>query len=114
VQPQGQRKRSTVTGLLVYGAFLAAIAAWFAFYQFSSYVFDSPQRAGTAKTAQTDHRSGDILIPLGVDRACRHIAFDNVTGGFHEEGVLKCGDDGPGTNSTVGRMNAIKGAFSRK
>jgi hypothetical protein len=94
-----------------------ATVAWFAFYQFPyywNYRTDWPQRSAADKTSETNHHAGDILIPLGVDRACRHITFDNITGGFQEGGVAKCVDDAPGTNSTQGRMNAIRDAFSRK
>jgi hypothetical protein len=91
-----------------------AAIAWFAFYQFPYYMLDSPPRTAADKIVQTDHRSGDILIPLGVDRACRHLTFDNITGGFREGGVSKCEEETPGTNSTQGRMNAIRGAFSKK
>ena len=114
VRPEYRHKRSTVAGLLVYATFIVAAIAWFAFYQFPSYLFDQPQRPATDKIVAADHRAGKILIPLGIDRACRQVTFDNITGSFHETGVSTCEDETPGTNSTQGRMHAIKGAFSKK
>ena len=114
MRSERRRDRSVVVGILVCGTFLMATIAWFVFYQFPNHLMDGPQRFATEKTDQTNRYAGDILIPLGVDRACRHITFDNMTGSFQEGGVAKCADDAPGTNSTQGRMNAIRDAFSKR
>jgi hypothetical protein len=90
-----------------------ATIAWFAFYQFPRSSINDPRRSATDATGQ-DRYAGAISIPLGAGRGCRQVTFDNNTGGFQEGGVAACRDDVPGTNSTEGRMNAIRSAFSRK
>jgi len=42
------------------------------------------------------------------------MTFDNNTGAFYNNGIIKCRDDAPSANSTEGRMNAIKNAFTKK
>jgi hypothetical protein len=54
------------------------------------------------------------MIPLDTGRGCRQLKFDNNSGGFQDGGVAPCREDVPGTNSTEGRMNAIRDAFSKK
>jgi hypothetical protein len=54
-----------------------ATIEWFVFYQFPYHLMEGPQRSATEKADQTNRYAGDILIPLGVDRACRHISLSS-------------------------------------
>jgi len=113
VQSQYHHRRSTVTGLSVYVAVLVATLAWFLFYQFPSTTVDGPRRSA-ANADLADQYAGSIIIPLGATSMCRQMTFDNNTGAFYNNGVVKCRDDAPSANSTEGRMNAIKNAFTKK
>jgi hypothetical protein len=61
--------------------------------------------------AQELRHVGTIAISDGT-RRCRYLAFDNVTGGFRENGSSTCREETQVGNSTRGRMEAIRGAFS--
>ena len=114
MRSQHPLKQSTRTGLFVYAAFLMGTIAWFAFYQFPRSFIDGPSRSPADATARVDRYTGEIMIPLDSGKGCRQVKFDNNTGNFQDGGVAACRDDTPGTNSTEGRMNAIRNAFSRK
>jgi len=114
VRSQRRGKRGISAGLVVYATFLAATVAWFTFYQFPRSLTEGPRRATPDANDQADRYAGAISIPIGAGRGCRQVTFDNNTGGFQEAGVAACRDDVPGTNSTEGRMNAIRNAFSGK
>lgn len=109
-----RRKRSTIAGLLVYAVFLVVTIAWFVFYQFPRTSIEGPPRSAPDAPAQADRYSGAIMIPLETGRGCRQLKFDNNSGGFQDGGVAPCREDVPGTNSTEGRMNVIRDAFSKK
>src|SRR5258708_9310404 len=114
VRSQHRRKRSTIAGLFVYATFLVATIAWFIFYQFPRSAVDGPRRSAPDATDPVDRNAGAIMIPLGAGAGCRQLKFDNSTGSLQEGGIAPCRDDAPGTNSTEGRMNAIRNAFTRK
>jgi hypothetical protein len=53
-----------------------------------------------------------ILTPaVGV---CRHLLFDNRRGEIREVDTAKCIDIAPNTNSTEGRVAAIRRSFSKQ
>jgi hypothetical protein len=66
-------------------------------------------------SATQARRYGAIKIPDRLTDGCRYIEFDNKTGNLREFGIGECAEStSPGPNSTEGRMNAIRGAFSDK
>jgi hypothetical protein len=114
VQSQRHGKRGISTGLIVYATFLVAAIAWFTFYQFPRSMTEGPRPAAPDANDKVDRYAGAISIPLSAGRGCRQVTFDNNTGAFQETGVSTCRDEAPGTNSTEGRMNAIRNAFTGK
>jgi hypothetical protein len=99
-----------VVGLTLYAAILIIMIALFALYQFpQSSITDNPSTAG----AGYDDRHGTILLrSTGGD--CRQMNFNNRTGAVQAGALVPCTDSMPGVNSTEGRMNAIRDAFSKK
>ena len=114
MQSQGRRKRNIGAGLSVYAAFLMATLAWFVFYHFPRTSVDGARPSAADATDPVNHYAGSVLIPIGAGRRCRHMTFDNNTGGFQDNGISTCRDDVPGSNSTEGRMSAIRNAFTGK
>ena len=97
--------------LAVYTALLVALVAAIASYQFPP--FGEP--VATETSPKDDRNVGTVVMPRIAGGDCRQMKFDNVTGGFQDSGVVACRGGGPptiNTNSTEGRMNSIRGAFS--
>ena len=110
---QDRRKRGTTALLALYAALLATLMAAIALYQFPQ----SPN-SGTDPVDQESRYVGTILIPREVGGDCRQLKFDNNTGAVQDVAVVPCGDGGSSSppansNSTVGRMNAIRDAFKK-
>jgi len=91
-----------------------ATLAWFLFYHFPRSMLDGPRRSAANAADVAEQYAGTIIIPLGSTSMCRQLTFDNNTDAFYNNGVVNCRDDAPGANSTEGRMNAIKNAFTKK
>jgi len=82
-------------------------------------VFPNSTERAQESPVQTDTRAsghtGVITIRTGSGGQCRHLQFDNSTGAFWEGGSGECRPQvGSGTNSTEGRMNSIRDAFTKK
>jgi|HubBroStandDraft_6_1064221.scaffolds.fasta_scaffold1841498_1 hypothetical protein len=106
---QHRSRYGTVVGLTLYAAIVIIMIALFALYQFPQSSADNPSTAG----AGYDHRHGTILLrSAGGD--CQQMNFNNSTGAVREGALVPCSDSMPGVNSTEGRMNAIRDAFSKK
>ena len=114
MRSRDRHMRNTIAALSIYAALLVATLAWLAFFRFSESSVDGPRHSLADATDNTDRYPASIIIPLGAGRRCRHVTFDNNTGAFQDNGVSACQDDAPGTNSTEGRMHAIRNAFTRK
>jgi hypothetical protein len=110
---QRRRKYRTIAGLAVYAAFLIAVVGWFVLYQFPRLSTVQARNPATDAADPEDHRGGTILL-RSADGGCRQMKFDNSTGALQEGAVLLCTDGTRGTNSTEGRMSAIRDAFSKK
>lgn len=113
MRSQGRRKRSIAGGLSIYVLGLMATLAWFVFYHFPRTTVEGA-RPSADGADPVNHYAGSISMPVGTGRSCRHMTFDNNSGGFQDNGVSTCRDDAPGANSTEGRMNAIRNAFQGK
>jgi hypothetical protein len=72
---------------------------------------EDTRQVDLAGSQQDLRHIGTIAISEG-SRRCRYLSFDNATGGFRENGSSTCRDEPPVGNSTRGRMDAIRGAFS--
>jgi hypothetical protein len=112
--PQRRRKYETVAGLAVYAVFLVAAIAWLALYQFPQSSTGEVRGPVTGGAGEVGRYGATILMRGGAGGGCRQMKFDNGTGAIQEGAVVPCTDGTPGTNSTEGRMNAIRGAFSKK
>jgi hypothetical protein len=109
MKPRRGGRRGNVGGLALYAAFLAAAVLWFAYYFPQS---STDGRDGqNAAVAQESPHVGKISLPGGG--GCRQLRFDNRDGAVEESDVSRC-TNVQGTNSSEGRMNAIRDAFSRK
>jgi hypothetical protein len=90
---------------------IAAVA--FGFFPLAS--IEALRQSPPDAAGQDGRYSGVIVIPSGTAGLCRHLQFDNNTGALRESAPGDCRDElSPGINSTEGRMNAIRDAFSRK
>jgi len=106
--------RLGVFGLLGCTAILVAMIAFVVLD-----VFPNSTDRARESPVQTDTRAsshtGVITIRTGSGGQCRRVQFDNSTGAFLEEESGECRPQGgSGTNSTEGRMNSIRDAFSKK
>lgn len=113
VPSQRGRNDVIVRGLVAYAVAIGAAAAWFAFYQFPKSSIEEAQKPSGRSDPDSKY-AGVILIPGGTDGRCRKVNFDNVTGTLREEGNAACSSPTSGANSTEGRMNAIRDAFSKR
>jgi hypothetical protein len=116
VQSQRRYKYGILTGVAVYAAFLIALIAAFAFYQFPQSLIGETFGTTSDAASYEARQVGTILIPREVGGDCRQVKFDNRTGAVQEVSIVEC-DGGTATtnmNSTVGRLNAIRAAFSKK
>jgi hypothetical protein len=110
-----RQNRLGVSGLAAVGVLLLAAIVMLAFGS------DAPPTAGVPRQSAADapfdanRNSGSIVLRQGVDGQCRRLQFDNGTGALRQQGPEECKTQTtPGPNSTEGRMNAIRGAFSKK
>ena len=103
-----RRKYASIAGLASYGACLAA-AITGALYHFSSDV----QASDPTSFAAGSYRYAVILFPKSGG-GCRRINFDNNSGIISENAAVSCPLYLPATNSTEGRMTAIREAFAKK
>jgi len=89
---------------------LTALVATIAVYRFPQSSLNRETDAGDREKMYT----GTILIPRAVGGDCRQFKFDNNTGVIQEGPVVECNSSSPDeTNSTQGRMNAIRDAFKK-
>jgi hypothetical protein len=108
MKPRRRGSRGNIGGLALYFAFLAAAVLWFAYYFPQS---STDGRTQNTPVAQRSPYVGKILLPGGG--GCRQLTFDNRDGALEESDVSRC-KDAQGPNSSEGRMNAIRDAFSKK
>jgi hypothetical protein len=113
VQSHHRGKHSKIAGLAAYAAILAATVAWFAFYQFPHVPSVEARQPPASAASPVDRYAGAILMPGGTGGGCRQMKFDNSTGSLVEGAAAPCRDSAPGSNSTEGRMSAIRGAFKK-
>jgi hypothetical protein len=109
VPPPHRRTRGTKVLFAVYAALLTALVVTVAVYRFPQYSPNSETDASDREKIYT----GTILIPRAVGGDCRQFKFDNNTGAIHEGSVVACSSSPDETNSTQGRMNAIRDAFKK-
>jgi hypothetical protein len=114
VHSRFSRKAGKIGGWAMSATVLSAIAAGFFLYQFSKSPSDEVHIAAPAETDRGGHPTGSIVMRGGADGACRQFKFDNTTGDLRRGVDVACNDKAPATNSTEGRMNAVRDAFSRK
>jgi hypothetical protein len=114
VQPKHRRRPGRIAGLIVYAAFVFATIAWFALYQFPRSPVEEAGNSAPDEPTRVGRVTGSILIPGGADGGCRQMKFDNDTGSIRKAADAACGDNASGANSTEGRMNAIRGAFTKR
>ena len=115
MQTQHHRKHGTLLGWAIYGAFLIAVIAWFAFFQFPESATDKSRESAANNSAGSEHRyTGAIVMPRENGSGCRQMKFDNNTGTLQDQGAAPCNSRSVGTNSTEDRMSAIRGAFTKK
>jgi hypothetical protein len=104
-----------ISGLVVFAALLSFMIAALAFGFIPLAAIEALRQAPPDTVDQDGRYSGVIVIPSGIVGQCRHIEFNNNTGAFRETGSGECRDEPTqAPNSTEGRMNAIRDAFSKK
>jgi hypothetical protein len=111
------RRRSplAIAGLVVYAGVLVAGVTWFITDQISRSEIAQARRAADAAAAAQLRYTGTVTIPGEVPGQCRHLEFDNITGALREGYRTPCAEEGnPAGNSTLGRLGAIRDAFSRR
>jgi hypothetical protein len=113
VQSKFSRKTGKVGGFVFSAVLISAIAGGFFLYQFSQSANEDVPHA-SADPDRGGHTTGAILMRGGADGACRQMKFDNATGSLKQDVDTACNSKAPATNSTEGRMNAIRDAFSKK
>ena len=106
-----QRNKAAIAALTICSVSLAAAIVIIISEQLSLAAIEDTHQAETDAAQRDVRHVGTIAISEG-SRRCRYIAFDNVTGRFRENGSSTCRDEMPVGNSTHGRMDAIRGAFS--
>jgi hypothetical protein len=107
--PPHRRTRGTKFLFAVYAALLMALVVTVSVYRFPQYSPNLETDAGDRETIYT----GTILIPRPAGGDCRQYKFDNNTGVIQEGSVVACSSSLGETNSTQGRMNAIRDAFKK-
>ena len=106
-----QRNKAAIAGLTVCFVSLAAAIVIIISEQLSLAAIEDARKAEIDAAQQELRHVGTIAISEG-SRRCRYLGFDNVTGGFRENGSGTCREETPVGNSTRDRMEAIRGAFS--
>ena len=114
MQSNFSRKTGKAGGFVVSAVFISAIVGGFFLYQFSRSANEEAPRTMSRDTDPGSHTTGAILMRGGADGACRQLKFDNATGSLKQDVDTACDSKTPATNSTEGRMNAIRDAFSKK
>jgi len=114
VHSKFSRKAGKVSGFAVFALVLSAIGAGFLLYELSQSPIEEVRKVAAGDPEPGGHTTGSILMRGGADGACRHLRFDNATGSFKQDVDTACDNKAPATNSTEGRMNAIRDAFSKK
>jgi hypothetical protein len=114
VQSKFSRKAGKTGGFVFSALVLSAVAAGVLLYRSSQSSDEKVRSAALDATDRAGHTTGSILMRGGADGACRQMKFDNVTGSLRQDVDTSCNDKTPATNSTEGRMNAIRDAFSKK
>jgi hypothetical protein len=105
------RNKAAIAALTVCFVSLAAAIVIIISERLSLAAIEEARQANGDGVQQELRHVGTIAISEG-SRRCRYLAFDNVTGGFRENGSSTCREETPVGNSTRGRMEAIRGAFS--
>ena len=114
MQPLRRLSHRTLVGLSIYVAFLIAIVAWFAFYQFSGSSIDLSGSPASDAGGRDARYTGTLLIPREAGGGCRQMTFNNNSGAVAEVGVVACPDGSNGATTSGDRMEAIRNAFSKK
>jgi hypothetical protein len=114
VQPLRRLSHHTLVGLSIYAAFLIAIVAWFAFFQFPGSAIAPSRGAASDSGGQAARYTGTLVIPRAAGGGCRQMTFNNNSGAIAEVGVVACPGDSDAATSPVDRMGAIRDAFSKK
>jgi len=114
VQPLRRLSHRTVVGLSIYAAFLIAIAAWFAFFQFPGPSIDLSGSSASEAGGRDAHYTGTLVIPREAGGGCRQMTFNNNSGAVAEVGVVACPDGSNRATSSGERMDAIRNAFSKR
>jgi hypothetical protein len=111
MQSKSARKYKIITGFALYTAVLIAGIIWLTAYQFASQP-EEHAPAGAVANGE-DRHYGRITMGISSE-GCRQLRFNNNTGELQETDSQPCSAAAPGVNSTEGRLNAIRGAFSKK
>jgi hypothetical protein len=114
VQSKYSRKTDKIGGFVLSAVFISAIAGGLFLYQSSRSANEEAPRVASGDADAGGRTTGSILMRGGADGACRQMKFDNATGRLKQDIDTACDNKAPGTNSTEGRMNAIRDAFSKK
>jgi hypothetical protein len=114
MQSKFSRKSGKTGGYVVCTLVLSAVAAGVLLYQSSQSSNENVRSAAAPDATDRSHTTGSILMRGGADGACRQMKFDNDTGSLKRDVDTACNDKSPATNSTEGRMSAIRDAFSKK
>jgi hypothetical protein len=114
VHSKFSRKAGKVSGFAASALVLSAIGAGFLLYELSQSQTEDVRKVAAGDPEAGGHTTGSILLRGGADGGCRHLRFDNVTGSLKQGVDTACDNKAPATNSTEGRMNAIRDAFSKK
>src|SRR5579872_4473412 len=106
---QSRQKFRAIAGIAAYTASLTA-AVWFLLYQ-----FHQPSTVEAVNPIIGDahaDRASEVTLVRKVEGGCRQVMFDS-TGEIQKGAIVPCAVSA-GANSTEGRMNAIRDAFSKK
>jgi len=111
VPKQRRQKYRTAAGLAAYAGFLIAAVAWLLLYQFPEPSTIEARNSALSEAHPRGDLSGTTLLRK-VEGGCRQVLFES-TGEIQKGAIVPC-NDSLGANSTEGRMNAIRDAFSKK
>jgi hypothetical protein len=110
-----RRSRFAVAGLVAYVGALIVAVGWFVVNEIAQYQAAQAPQTATAVAGADPRYTGSVVIPADVPGQCRHLEFDNLTGAVREGYRSPCNEDGaPIGNSTMGRLGAIRDAFSKR
>ena len=114
MQSKYSRKTDKIGGFVLSAVFISAIAGGLFLYQSSRSANEETPRVASGDADAGGRTTGSILMRGGADGACRQLKFDNATGSLKQDVDTACDSKTLAKNSTEGRMNAIRDAFSKK